>query len=199
MKVKEIFYTIQGEGRNAGSPAVFCRFAGCNLWSGLEKDRSSAQCQFCDTDFVGGKKYTERELVSVIDSMWPKKQNNKFVVFTGGEPALQVTSGLIYHLQRSGFKVSIETNGTLPLPDGVYWKTVSPKAGTDLLITTGSEIKVVWPQEIDLTQLEKLNFRHRYLQPMDGYPNSTNITLEQVMKTPSWKFSLQTHKIIGVR
>ena len=199
MKVKEIFYTIQGEGRNAGRPAVFCRFTGCNLWSGLEEDRATAQCSFCDTDFNGGDKYTEEELIDAIDNLWPKGHNNKFVVFTGGEPALQLTSRVIYFLQKRGFEVSMETNGTIPPPAGYYWRTVSPKAGTPLNVTSGNELKVVWPQNIDLSELEKMNFRHRYLQPMDGHPDSLRITLEEVMKRPAWKLSLQTHKILGVR
>jgi 7-carboxy-7-deazaguanine synthase len=199
MKVKEIFYTIQGEGRNAGRPAVFCRFTGCNLWSGLEEDRATAQCRFCDTDFNGGEKYTEQELIDAIDNLWPDGHNNKLVVFTGGEPALQLTSQLVYRLEWRGFDVAVETNGTVSLPSGYYWRTVSPKAGTELKVTSGDELKVVWPQDIDLAELEKMNFRHRYLQPMDGYPDSLRITLEEVMKRPLWKLSIQTHKIIGVR
>ena len=199
MKVKEVFFTIQGEGRNAGRPSVFCRFTGCNLWSGKEKDRSSAICKFCDTDFLDGKNYEERQLHNKIVSSWGKREGKKLVVFTGGEPGLQLTSTLIYSLQRDGFDVAVESNGSVKLPTGVYWKTISPKSGADLVETKGSELKVVWPQDLDMKFLQGLDFRHRYLQPMDGHDGAVEKTIEFVMKNPAWKLSLQTHKIMGIR
>lgn len=211
MKIKEIFYSIQGEGHNTGRPAVFCRFVGCNLWSGLERDRPSAQCKFCDTDFVGGESIEEDELVKRIIDTWvggkeledvAKRKNSSgrpFVVFTGGEPGLQLTSSIIHKMRLSGFDVAVETNGTIKLPEGVYWITVSPKSGTKIAQTTGHEMKVVWPQDIDLKELQQLDFRYFYLQPMGGHHNSAQITVDMVMNNPAWRLSLQTHKIIGVR
>lgn len=213
MKIKEIFYSIQGEGRNAGRPAVFCRFVGCNLWSGREQDRASAICKFCDTDFLGGDDYTEDELVEKIVGTWGNVGDlvdfakgiaaggRPLVVFTGGEPGLQITTTILTALRKRGFDVAIETNGTVALPIGpVYHITVSPKAGTVIRQTFGHELKVVWPQNgIDLGAMEKLDFRNFYLQPMDGRPGSIQETLEMVLRNPMWKLSLQTHKIIGVR
>ena len=199
MKIKEVFFTIQGEGEHTGRPAVFCRFSGCNLWSGREKDRASAVCQFCDTNFVGGDTYTEAELIQVINDCWGGKSGRKFVVFTGGEPALQLTSTMIHRLQRDGFDVAVESNGSLPLPSGVYWRTISPKAGADLVETRGSELKVVWPQDLDLDMLERLDFHIRYLQPMDGHEGSTKMCIDAVMQRPNWRLSLQTHKWAGIR
>lgn len=211
MKVKEIFYTIQGEGVNTGRPAVFCRFSGCNLWTGYEKDREKAVCKFCDTDFVGGEKYTEEELVAAIVNQWPTPRDlddcargvihkhKPLVVFTGGEPGLQLTSSLIESLRKHNFNVSVETNGTVTLPKGVYWITVSPKFGSKLVQTKGNELKLVWPQPFNLDELLKLDFDHYWLQPMDGYDGSVQLTIDTVMKNPSWKLSLQTHKITGVR
>jgi len=199
MKIKEVFFTIQGEGSHTGRPAVFCRFAGCNLWSGREKDRSTAVCQFCDTDFLGGFSFTHEELRRAIVDCWGDRPGRKFVVFTGGEPALQLTSALIYALQRDGFDVAVESNGSLPLPSGVYWKTVSPKAGADLVVTSGSELKVVWPQDLDLDALSRLDFRERYLQPMDGHADSTKMCIDMVTQRPNWRLSLQTHKWAGIR
>lgn len=211
MKVKEVFYTVQGEGYHSGRPAVFCRFTGCNLWSGREEDRTSAECKFCDTDFLGGDNYTENGLVQRIVDTWNGSselddyannvfyKQSPFVVFTGGEPGLQLTSTLIQKLRNRNFNCSVETNGTVELPKGVYWITVSPKWGTKLKQTSGHELKVVWPQPFNLAKLERLDFRHRYLQPMDGVDGSVQQTLEQVLSRPSWKLSLQTHKILGVR
>ena len=211
MIVKEIFYSLQGEGHHAGRPAVFCRFAGCNLWSGRETDRKKATCQFCDTEFRGGTHYQEQELINAIVSCWLEKPeladcaNSKhaggraFVVLTGGEPALQITSSFISNLCKAGFSVAVETNGTIPLPEGVYWITVSPKHGSDLKVTKGHELKVVWPQSFDLEDLEKLDFRYFYLQPMDGNPEATQLTLNQVLARPKWWLSLQTHKQLGIR
>lgn len=211
MKVKEVFYSIQGEGRNAGRPAVFCRFVGCNLWSGREQDRQSAICKFCDTDFLGGFSICEDDLVDLIMKTWMDapdltdcaiggcKKAHPLVVFTGGEPGLQLTDSIIHKLRIRGFNVSVETNGTVPLPKGVYWITVSPKVGTDIVVKSGHELKVVWPQDFDLEYLESFDFRDFYLQPMDGISTSLKDTVNTVLSRPVWKLSLQMHKIIGVR
>jgi 7-carboxy-7-deazaguanine synthase (Cx14CxxC type) len=209
-KIKEIFYTIQGEGRNTGRPAVFCRFVGCNLWSGREQDRASAQCRFCDTDFLGGFSCDEDTLVDKILSAWgdtgtmadcaqSKAGTNPLVVFTGGEPGLQLTESLLFRMRQANFNVAVETNGTVALPEGVYHITVSPKAGTTLVQTHGHELKVVWPQPFDLNELYAMDFRDRYLQPMGGVDGSVELTVRAVLNNPGWKLSLQTHKIIGVR
>ena len=174
--VKEIFYTLQGEGTHAGRPAVFCRFAGCNLWTGREEDRSSAVCKFCDTDFVGtdgtlGGKFAEAEdLAKVISSLWPVPSlKNRFVVLTGGEPSLQVDDSLVDGLHAEGFEIAIETNGTLLPPKGIDWICVSPKQGSTLALKKGSELKLVYPQRgLDPAELENLEFDHFLLQPMDG-------------------------------
>jgi 7-carboxy-7-deazaguanine synthase len=206
--VKEIFYTLQGEGTHAGRPAVFCRFAGCNLWSGREQDRASAVCQFCDTDFVGtdgdlgGKFSSADQLAVVIDSLWPADYAaNKFVVLTGGEPLLQLDASLIDRLHARGFLIALETNGTLPVPAGVDWICVSPKIGATLVQTSGHELKVVIPQlGQNLSDYEKLDFQHFYLQPMDSptAAQNTQRAIEHCKRYPQWKLSVQTHKILQI-
>ena len=206
--VKEIFYTLQGEGTHAGRPAVFCRFAGCNLWSGREADRASAQCQFCDTDFVGtdgvlGGKFASAEtLAERIDAQWPAAHpRHKFVVLTGGEPLLQLDTALLDALHACGFTIALETNGTLPVPSGVDWICVSPKIGTPLVQRSGNELKVVVPQLAqDLAEYEALSFDHFYLQPMDSptAARNTEIAIELCKRHPQWKLSVQTHKILQI-
>ena len=201
--VKEIYYTLQGEGANTGRPAVFLRFAGCNLWSGREEDRASAICQFCDTDFVGGTRFaTADELAEEVASQWFGNGTNKrFVVVTGGEPTLQLDQPLIDGLHHLGFEIAIETNGTLATPDGVDWICVSPKAATELKQRTGNELKLVYPQPLDPVQFERLKFEHFFLQPMDG-PNveqNTELAARYCLEHPRWRLSLQTHKLLGIR
>lgn len=206
--VKEIFYTLQGEGTHAGRPAVFCRFSGCNLWSGRESDRASAVCRFCDTDFVGtdgelGGKYANSEsLAQAVDALWPASYAaSKFVVFTGGEPLLQLDAALIDSMHRRGFEIAIETNGTLPVPAGVDWVCVSPKVGAELRVRRGHELKVVIPQDgQSLADYETLEFDHFYVQPMDGpqAENNTRLAIEICKKNPKWKLSLQTHKLLQI-
>ena len=206
--IKEIFYTLQGEGAHAGRPAVFCRFSGCNLWSGRESDRATAVCQFCDTDFVGtdgerGGKFASADLLALdIDSLWPSSHPaNKYVVFTGGEPLLQLDAALIASMHRLGFQVAIETNGTLPVPDGVDWVCVSPKMGSTLVVEGGNEIKVVIPQlRQDLAAYEALAFDNFFVQPMDGplAEHNTRLAIETCKRNPKWKLSLQTHKLLHI-
>jgi 7-carboxy-7-deazaguanine synthase len=206
--VKEIFYTLQGEGTHAGRPAVFCRFSGCNLWSGRESDRSSAICQFCDTDFVGtdgegGGKFAGADaLAAAIDRLWPQTYPaSKYVVFTGGEPLLQLDAALIDAMHRAGFEIAIETNGTLPVPTGVDWICVSPKIGSQLAVKQGSELKVVIPQAgQDLAAYEALDFQHFYVQPMDGpdAERNTRLAIDTCKRNPKWKLSLQTHKLLQI-
>ena len=207
--VKEIFYTLQGEGFHSGRPAVFCRFSGCNLWSGREEDRQFAKCRFCDTDFLGaaasGGVFADAELLAqAICSFFPSYAHasyRPYVVFTGGEPALQITGELLGQLTRRGVEVGIETNGTLALPEGLDWITVSPKAGTELVVTCGSELKLVWPQEgISPQDFEHLAFEHFYLQPRDyaGQLQATQEAVKICLDRPMWKLSLQTHKFIGI-
>lgn len=206
--VKEIFYTLQGEGANAGIPAVFCRFAGCNLWSGLEKDRTTAICQFCDTQFVGtdgeggGKFGSAEALAEQILRRWPiTDTNHRFVVLTGGEPALQVDGALVEALHALQFRIAIETNGTLTLPQGIDWICVSPKAGTKLVTLAGNELKLVYPQQgAQPTFFEDLDFAHYFLQPMDGPLRETNTTLavRYCRSNPKWRLSIQSHKVIGI-
>jgi len=208
-QVKEIFYTLQGEGANAGRPAVFCRFAGCNLWSGREQDRATAVCQFCDTDFVGtdgtlGGKFANAEaLASQIEAQWPATdQDHRFVVMTGGEPLLQVDSALIAALHARGFQIAVETNGTIAAPPGIDWICVSPKAGAPWVQRAGHELKVVWPQAaLNLAELEAAKFTHRYLQPMDNVlrHDNTKACIAVCLQRPAWRLSLQTHKITGIR
>ena len=201
--VKEIFYTLQGEGVNAGKPAIFCRFVGCNLWSGKEVDRAKAICTFCDTQFLGGEKITNpRLLINKISKLWPKDQPNKLVVLTGGEPALQVDDFLVEGLHQLGFEVAIETNGTVELTKGIDWVCVSPKVGTQLKVISGNELKVVYPQKgLDLNQLSKMNFDHFLIQPMDV--PWTNDFVEQSVEfckaNTQWKLSCQNHKTLGIR
>jgi 7-carboxy-7-deazaguanine synthase (Cx14CxxC type) len=202
--VKEIFYSLQGEGINAGTPAVFCRFAGCNLWSGREADRASAICRFCDTDFAGadaGKFASAHALAAAIDALWPRA-GRKFAVLTGGEPALQADDALVDALHERGFAVAVETNGTLPLPAGLDWICVSPKAGTELEVRRGNELKLVYPQPgAEPAAFEALAFEHFLLQPMDGPELESNMakTAAYCMAHPRWRLSLQTHKLIGIR
>ena len=206
--VKETFYTLQGEGANAGRPAVFCRFSGCNLWSGLERDRAQAICRFCDTDFVGtngaggGKFRTAKDLAAHVQSFWPAAASAgaKLVVCTGGEPALQMTPELVAALHDFDFEIAIETNGTLALPDDIDWVCVSPKAGTELAVRSGQELKVIYPQAgLDLQQLITLTFRHHLLQPMDGpsRQESEAASVQACLDDPRWRLSVQTHKYLG--
>ncbi len=207
--VKEIFYTLQGEGANAGRPAVFCRFAGCNLWTGREEDRASAVCQFCDTDFVGtdgdggGKFATATDLAQTIASFWPSADTaHRLVVLTGGEPLLQVDTALVDALHTHGFRIAVETNGTLAPPAGIDWLCVSPKAGSALAVTSGQELKLVFPQVLaNPRQFETLKFDHFYLQPMDGpqAEANTQAAVAYAQAHPQWGVSLQTHKLIGIR
>ncbi len=207
-KIKEIFYTLQGEGSHAGRPAVFCRFTGCNLWTGREKDRAKAICQFCDTDFVGmngengGKYKTAADVAAKVSAVWGDTSKGKpYVVCTGGEPALQLDDMLVAAFHEAGFEVAIETNGTLPLPKGIDWVCVSPKAGADLNILRGSELKLVFPQKGAEPELfMDLDFDCFYLQPMDGplQAINTQLTLDFCLKNPQWRLSLQTHKILSI-
>ncbi|MDP2816923.1 MAG: 7-carboxy-7-deazaguanine synthase [Polaromonas sp.] len=207
-QIKEIFYTLQGEGANAGRPAVFCRFAGCNLWSGREQDRAAAVCRFCDTDFVGtdgtlGGKFTEAdELARRIETLWPLGARHRFVVMTGGEPLLQVDAALIDALHARDFAIAVETNGTLAAPAGIDWLCVSPKTGAPWVQREGQELKVVWPQpQLALDELEAARFTHRYLQPMDNpeRQRNTEACIQLCLERPAWRLSLQTHKITGIR
>jgi 7-carboxy-7-deazaguanine synthase (Cx14CxxC type) len=207
--VKEIFYTLQGEGANAGRPAVFCRFAGCNLWSGREADRATAACRFCDTDFVGtdgtggGRFADSGALARAVASSWPDgaAATRRFVVCTGGEPLLQLDAALIGALHEQGFTIAVETNGTLPAPEGLDWICVSPKAGTELALRAGDELKIVIPQDgLDPTDYEGLDFRHFLVQPMDGpdLARNTEAAWRYCLEHPHWRLSLQTHKILGI-
>lgn len=206
--VKEIYYTLQGEGANVGRPAVFCRFAGCNLWSGQETDRRDALCSFCDTDFVGtdgpggGHFPDAASLAKAVRSHWLDYPSSKpFVVFTGGEPLLQLDAPLIRLLHEQGFEVAIETNGTRLPPEGVDWICVSPKARADLLLKRGHELKLVFPQEgASPEAFEHLDFLYFYLQPMDGPQRAANtrLAIEYCLAHPRWRLSLQTHKYLGI-
>ncbi len=206
-KIKEIYYTLQGEGHHSGRPAVFCRFAGCNLWNGLEADRHKAICQFCDTDFWGtdgenGGKYTAQELTDKLDSLWPELGlMNKFVVFTGGEPLLQLDEALTEVVHKSDFEIAIETNGTIALPKGVDWVCVSPKANSKVILTSGDELKLVYPQDnIDPKDVVGWDFKYRYLQPMDNpyIEQNTNACIEYCKSNPVWNLSIQTHKLLNI-
>ncbi len=207
--VKEIYYTIQGEGAHTGRPAVFCRFAGCNLWTGREADRADALCRFCDTEFVGtdgpggGKFAAPDELASAVAAVWPAGagRERRFVVCTGGEPLLQLDAPLLGALHAEGFEVAVETNGTQDPPPGIDWLTVSPKVGTDLTVRSGDELKLVYPQEGgEPEQFEGLAFRHFFLQPMDGPGRQENTVaaLRYCLTHPRWRLSLQTHKLLGI-
>ena len=206
--VKEAFLTLQGEGVQAGSRAVFLRFAGCNLWSGRERDRATAQCNFCDTDFVGtdgdgGGKFAEAEgLADHVERLWGAAEERRLVVITGGEPTLQLDSELIDALHRRGFRVAVETNGTLPANGNLDWICVSPKAGTHVVQRTGDELKLVWPQEgIDPAELESWDFQHFLVQPMDCAEGEAamNAAIRLAMDRPKWRLSLQAHKVLGLR
>ena len=202
--VKEIYYTLQGEGANTGRPAVFLRFSGCNLWTGREEDRASAICQFCDTDFVGGTKFASAEqLAEEVASQWFGNGTSKrFVVVTGGEPLLQLDEPLIANLHALGFEIAIETNGTIEAPPGINWICVSPKAGTVIKQRSGSELKLVYPQQgITPKELERLEFDHFFLQPMDGPAarQNTELATRYCLDHPRWRLSLQTHKLLGLR
>jgi len=219
--VKEMFYTLQGEGANAGRPAVFCRFAGCNLWSGREADRADSVCQFCDTDFVGtdgtgGGKFADASaLAAAVAAYWPAPGGKRLVVLTGGEPGLQLDGALIDALHLQGFEIAVETNGTLDLPPGIDWICVSPKAGSMLRITAGNELKLVYPQLLAQPErFEHLAFDHFLLQPMDDLPQdqggdaaspanamrttNTQRALKYCLQHPQWRLSLQTHKLLGI-
>src|SRR6059036_3243046 len=202
--VKEIYYTLQGEGANTGRPAVFLRFAGCNLWTGREEDRATAICQFCDTDFVGGTKFASAaQLAEEVAGQWFGNGTSKrFVVITGGEPLLQLDDSLIASLHDLGFEIAIETNGTLEAPDGLDWICVSPKARTTIKQRSGNELKLVYPQVgITPTELERLEFDHFFLQPMYGpdVEKNTELAARYCLEHPRWRLSLQTHKLLGIR
>jgi len=206
--VKEIFLTLQGEGAQAGRRAVFCRFAGCNLWTGREQDRSKAICKFCDTDFVGtdgtlGGKYRDAgALARVIAESWGERDTGRYVVLTGGEPMLQVDAALIDALHGEGFTIAIETNGTHEVPRAIDWICVSPKAGSELVQKSGDELKLVWPQPgSDIAALAGLDFTHRLIQPLDDPNAAANVQacIDLVMADPRWRLSLQTHKSLGLR
>ena len=207
--VKEIFYTLQGEGAQTGRAAVFCRFAGCNLWTGREADRSSAICKFCDTDFAdtngpaGGKFNSADALAAAVEAKWPSAApgGKKFVVCTGGEPLLQIDASLIEALHVRGFEIAVETNGTIAAPDGIDWICVSPKAGTELRQITGNELKLVFPQSgAEPERFASLAFRNFFLQPMDGPSREANTqrALQYCLAHPQWRISLQTHKLLGI-
>jgi len=207
--VKEIFYTLQGEGGQTGRAAVFCRFAGCNLWSGREQDRATAVCNFCDTDFVGtdgvggGKFDTAEALAAAVAQRWPQPREGgrPLVVCTGGEPLLQLDEPLVDALHAQGFEIAVETNGTQPAPRGLDWICVSPKADAALVLTSGDELKLVFPQPLAMPErFEGMAFRHFFLQPMDGpdRERNTRLATEYCMAHPHWRLGLQTHKIIGI-
>jgi 7-carboxy-7-deazaguanine synthase (Cx14CxxC type) len=208
--VKEIFYTLQGEGAQAGRAAVFCRFAGCNLWSGREEDRAAAICKFCDTDFFGvdgdggGRFATAEALAAAVAEKWPagSMAGKRFVVCTGGEPLLQLDAGLIEALHGCGFEIAVETNGTIVAPAGIDWVCVSPKAGAGFVQRSGDELKLVFPQAgAEPEDFDGLGFRHFFLQPMDGLERAANTALavRYCMEHPQWRLSLQTHKILAIR
>ncbi len=204
--VKEIFYTLQGEGANTGRPAVFCRFAGCNLWTGREQDRHRAVCQFCDTDFVGtdgkgGGKFADADaLARAVEAAWTGDAH-RFVVCTGGEPLLQLDEAVILALHAHQFEIAVETNGTVAPPAGIDWLCLSPKADAELVVTSGQELKLVFPQEGgEPERYRHLDFRHFFLQPMDGpdRDRNTRLALEYCLAHPGWRLSLQTHKMLGI-
>ena len=205
--VKEIYFTLQGEGYHTGRPAVFIRFTGCNLWTGLESDRQSANCNWCDTDFVGtdgpnGGKYSAIEITNIISDLWPENQPSRpYIVCTGGEPLLQMDNTLIETIHDAGFEIGLETNGTILPPQGIDWICVSPKSKADFILKKGNELKIVFPQNgLNPRQHENLEFDHFFIQPMDGKKQKENIkkSEEFVCKHPHWKLSLQTQKIMGI-
>ncbi len=206
--VKEIYYTLQGEGANTGRPAVFCRFSGCNLWTGRQQDRPKAICQFCDTDFVGvdgpggGRFDTAAAVAEAVAGRWPEDRGDRLVVCTGGEPLLQLDEPLVDAFHERGFEVAVETNGTCEPPQGLDWVCVSPKAGAELVVRGGDELKLVYPQQQLLPQqVEHLDFDHFFLQPMDGPEREENTrrSVQYCLENPRWKLSLQTHKFIGIQ
>lgn len=206
-RIKEIYFTQQGEGSNTGRDFVFVRFSGCNLWSGKEKNRKSAICQFCDTDFYGtdginGGVYSAKQLIEKIKSLWVSRDDNIAVVLTGGEPLLQVNDELVSALKQEQIYIAVETNGTLDAPDHIDWICMSPKANTEIKLKKGNEIKVIFPQEsLDPEKFSLFDFSEFYLQPMDSnkYQENLNATITYCQKNPKWKLSLQTHKILGIR
>jgi 7-carboxy-7-deazaguanine synthase len=205
--VKEIFLTLQGEGMQAGMRAVFLRFAGCNLWSGREEDRATAVCQFCDTDFVGtdgqggGKFKTAEALVEAVASCWGNGRDNRLIVITGGEPLLQLDAALIDALHGAGFRIAVESNGTIAAPAGIDWLCISPKAGSETVQRSGDELKLVWPQPgSDWELMQDWDFTHHMVQPMDGPQIEANrqACMDFIMANPRWRLSLQTHKWLGI-
>ena len=206
-RIKEIFFTQQGEGKNTGKDFIFVRFSGCNLWSGQEKHRVSAICKFCDTDFYGtdginGGKYQAKELIEKIKSLWISADSQIRVVLTGGEPLLQVDKGLISALKKEKIYIAVETNGTLEAPDGIDWICMSPKANTEIKLRKGSELNVVYPQKnLNPDNFNVLDFKNFYIQPMDSenYEDNVSQSVKYCMQNPNWKLSLQTHKILGIR
>ena len=205
--VKECFLTLQGEGVQSGSRAVFLRFAGCNLWNGREEDRASAQCRFCDTDFVGidgeggGKFASPDALADHVAALWGEGEERRLVVITGGEPMLQLDRGVVDALHERGFRVAVETNGTLPAVPGLDWICVSPKAGTEVVQRHGNELKLVWPQDgIEPAELEQWGFDHFLVQPMDCADGEAALkaAIQLAMKRPKWRLSLQAHKVVGL-
>ena len=206
--VKEIYYTLQGEGGQAGRAAVFCRFTGCNLWTGREEDRSKAVCQFCDTDFIGtdgpggGKFASADALAQAVLKHWPSGSGGKpLVVFTGGEPLLQLDEALVDALHAAGFEIAVETNGTQPAPEGLDWICVSPKADAELVLRRGTELKLVFPQSNAMPErFANLDFQHFFLQPMDGIEGRKNTqkAIAYCLQHPQWRLSIQTHKVIGI-
>ena len=207
LSVKEIYFTLQGEGFYTGRPSVFLRFSGCNLWSGLEKDRKRAICNWCDTDFIGndgmnGGRYSNNQIIKIIKKLWPEDETSTpFIVFTGGEPLLQLKSELIELIHSIGFEIGLETNGTILAPSGINWVCVSPKADSNFILKKGNELKVVFPQKgIDPLDFNNLEFEHFYIQPMDGKNQKNNIKESKkfIKKNPQWKLSLQTHKLLGI-
>lgn len=205
--VKEAFLTLQGEGVQAGSRAVFLRFAGCNLWSGREQDRATAECRFCDTDFVGtdgenGGKFGGADvLAAMVEQLWGEGRDHRLVVVTGGEPMLQFDAALLDALHARGFRVAMESNGTLAALPGIDWLCVSPKAATEVVQRSGDELKLVWPQDgIDLDELERWDFAHRLIQPMDGPEREAALaaSIALVMERPRWRLTLQAHKVVGL-
>ena len=206
--VKEMFKTLQGEGAQAGRAAVFCRFSGCNLWTGREEDREKAVCRFCDTDFIGmdgegGGRFADAQaLADALVRVWDGAPARRFVVFTGGEPLLQVDAALIDALHAAGFEIAIESNGTIAAPPGIDWVCISPKAGSTVVQTRGDELKLVWPQAgIDLAELETWDFANFLVQPMDDadYPANRDAAVALAMTRPLWRLTLQTHKMLGLR
>jgi 7-carboxy-7-deazaguanine synthase len=205
--VKECFLTLQGEGMQAGSRAVFLRFAGCNLWSGREQDRAGAQCTFCDTDFVGtdgeggGKFASADELAAQVERLWGQGKERRLVVVTGGEPMLQLDEALVDELHARGFRVAVESNGTLPAAAGIDWLCISPKAGTEVVQRSGDELKLVWPQDgLDPAELEHWAFDHFLVQPMDCAEReaATDAAIRLAMERPKWRLTLQAHKVVGL-